>query len=93
MQPIIAKFLNSLGESDFTAGFAPDFVVQDGGNGMLEYGDVNERLFSKAISQIVGNNSNNRISKKEPIYHNINYLNLPSDKIRGLQLENSRFLK
>ena len=57
MQPIIVKYANSNGESDFTAGFTPDFEVNEFtalGNRFVKFGDTEDPLLSKAIEQITG---------------------------------------
>lgn len=58
MQPIIVRYANSKGESDFTAGFTPDFKVDEFralGNRFVEFGNTEDPLLSKAIEQITGN--------------------------------------
>jgi C-terminal processing protease CtpA/Prc len=55
LQPIIAKFYNSDGKSDFTDGFAPDIYDPDSWNmPKKELGDVNEALLELAIGHITG---------------------------------------
>ncbi|NLZ94960.1 MAG: peptidase S41 [Bacteroidales bacterium] len=57
MQPIIVRYANSKGESDFTAGFKPDFEVNEFTalkNRFVEFGDTEDPLLSKAIEQITG---------------------------------------
>lgn len=50
--PIVLKYFNKNKESDFTYGFAPNFVVNDDFNHQL--GDVKEALLAKAITDITG---------------------------------------
>lgn len=58
MQPIIVKFANSLGFSDFTAGFAPNYEVDEFENLYLyEFGDSNDPLLGTALSNITGKTS------------------------------------
>jgi len=53
LQPIIAKFYNSVGKSDFTDGFPPDINDPDTWNmPKRELGDVNEALLELAIGHI-----------------------------------------
>lgn len=50
MQPIVARFFNSLGQSDFTAGFSPDIELDDTGVvGLKQLGDINETLLNAAF--------------------------------------------
>ncbi|HTN68998.1 MAG TPA: S41 family peptidase [Dysgonamonadaceae bacterium] len=63
LQPIIVKFSNSDGESDFTDGFVPDFQVNELKvnlsdktitRPLVEFGNTEDPLLSKAIEQITG---------------------------------------
>jgi carboxyl-terminal processing protease len=58
MQPIVVKFANSLGFSDFTAGFTPDYEIDEFENLYLySFGDTNDPLLGKALSLITGQTS------------------------------------
>lgn len=50
--PIILKYFNKDHQSDFTKGFAPNFLLEDDYSNQL--GDTREALLGKAISQISG---------------------------------------
>lgn len=52
--PIAFQVYNSLGQSDYGNGFAPDIVVEDFAKPMRALGDVNEWLLATAISEITG---------------------------------------
>lgn len=57
MQPIIAKYSNSLGQSDYNTGFKPDFEVDEFralNNRFVKFGDTEDPLLSVAINQITG---------------------------------------
>lgn len=64
MQPIIVRYANSLGFSDFTTGFTPDYKVDElNPDGveltgdelfLFEYGDTSDPLLGKALSLITG---------------------------------------
>ena len=55
MQPIVVKYFNSLGQSDFTAGFTPNYEVDEFADLYLyDFGDTKDPLFGKAISLITG---------------------------------------
>ena len=55
LQPIIAKFYNSQGKSDYTAGFIPDMKDEDTWNmPKKQLGDINEALLGAAIRHITG---------------------------------------
>ncbi len=54
MQPIIAKFFNKNGESDFTAGFIPNHPVSEIDNTLFlyEFGDTQDKMLNKALTLI-----------------------------------------
>ncbi|NJN26980.1 MAG: peptidase S41 [Cyclobacteriaceae bacterium] len=52
MQPIVLKTANAAGVSDFVAGFAPDFFIQDDLN--AELGTLQEDMFARAVELITG---------------------------------------
>ena len=88
IQPIVAKYFNKNKESDFTAGFCPDFVVDD--TGMLEIkplGDVNENLLHKALSVLGIINNSNQVETRSGNVQKNRMLRSPTHIQRGLQLE------
>jgi carboxyl-terminal processing protease len=93
MQPIIAKYFNSLAQSNFTAGFPPNYKVRDGGIGMLELGDPNERLLKTAISVITGTYATPAISTRSTSIQTVKRLDPPNFKMRGLDVEKPSFFK
>jgi carboxyl-terminal processing protease len=93
LQPIIAKYFNSLGYSDFTSGFVPNENVQDGGAGMLEYGNVNERLLKYALDCVQGLVVPSRVQLLKSDAVKTRWNPLTGRSIRGLQIENPFFLK
>ena len=55
MQPIVAKSFNSLGKSDYTAGFSPKVTVKELLSvDLVPIGDVRDPLLSEALFQITG---------------------------------------
>lgn len=64
MQPIIVKYLNSKGQSDFTAGFTPNYEIDEFEDLFLyQFGDTNDPLLGKAISLITGTTLSTRATK------------------------------
>jgi len=58
IQPIVAKVFNSLGESDYTAGFAPDIELTElSVYDQSALGDTSELLLNAAISLIFDRNT------------------------------------
>ena len=67
MQPIIVRYANSKGESDFTAGFTPDFEIDEFDAldlRLVKFGDTEDPLLSKAIEQITGSAPTTRSSMR-----------------------------
>lgn len=54
MQPIIVKYANSLGVSDFVDGLAPDIKAEEDFAALLPFGDPNEDLLSVVLADIKG---------------------------------------
>ena len=55
MQPIIVKYYNSNGESEFTAGFPPNFEVDEFETlRLVDFGNTEDPLLSVALNQITG---------------------------------------
>ena len=63
MQPIIVKFYNSAGESDFTNGFVPDIEVDEFRvnlsdktitRPLFDFGNMEDPLLSTALNEITG---------------------------------------
>ena len=65
IQPIVAKVFNSLGESDYTAGFEPDIELTElSVFDQSALGDTSELLLNAAISMILGSNASAQRSAK-----------------------------
>lgn len=63
MQPIVVKYFNSKGESDFTAGFTPNYEIDEFADLFLyDFGNTNDPLLGKAISLITGQTLSTRAS-------------------------------
>jgi len=75
MQPIVVKVYNSLDQSDYSSGFAPDVLNKD--NSLLLYplGDVREGLLRQAIGQITGTSAPAREVRegRTPIGHSLDF--------------------
>ena len=54
MQPIIAKMYNKNRESNYTAGFYPDYLNQDRNFPKEQLGDLEEDMLKEAVSRIAG---------------------------------------
>lgn len=54
MQPIVLKYFNSKGTSDFEKGFTPDIVSQDNYLQKLPLGNLQEEMLQIAIQKITG---------------------------------------
>ncbi len=66
MQPIIVKYYNSAGQSEYTSGFAPNFEVNEFENLFFyQFGDTDDPLLNKAIANITGTTRSTNLT--EPI--------------------------
>lgn len=65
MQPIVLKVYNSLNQSDYSKGFAPDIVNMDNSLYIYPLGDARETLLSVALEQITGQAINGRVANRE----------------------------
>lgn len=54
MQPIVVKYANSVGVSDFVNGLAPDIIAEEDIANLLPFGDPNEKLLSVVLADISG---------------------------------------
>jgi C-terminal processing protease CtpA/Prc len=54
MQPIVVKYANSLGVSDFVGGLIPDIYAKEDIASLLPFGNPNEKLLSYVIADIKG---------------------------------------
>jgi len=56
MQPIVVRFYNSAGSSNYSTGFVPDYEIDEFSDNLhiLDFGDVNEKLLNKALTLING---------------------------------------
>jgi len=64
LQPIVIRYANSQGVTDFKDGFAPDILVDDNISNGIPLGDMNEPLLKSAIENITGTTI---LAKKEAI--------------------------
>lgn len=54
LQPIVLRYANSEGVTNFVNGFAPDYVVDDELIPAMPLGDITEPLLKKAVENITG---------------------------------------
>jgi carboxyl-terminal processing protease len=54
MQPIVVKFANSLGVSDFVNGLTPDITAEEDIANLLPFGDPNETLLKAVLTDMQG---------------------------------------
>ncbi len=54
LQPIVLRYANSQGVTDFKDGFTPDIAVDDDIWGAISLGDIHEPLFKAAVEDITG---------------------------------------
>jgi carboxyl-terminal processing protease len=64
MQPIVVKVYNSLDESNYSDGFAPNVINEDNDLILYPLGDVRESMLSTALGEITGSSSLGRKGNK-----------------------------
>ncbi len=67
IQPLVGRNENSVGFSDYTAGFAPDFELQEDLENPGVLGDMNEPLLARAIEEISGLSGKRDFTVKTPL--------------------------
>ena len=67
IQPLVGRNENSVGFSDYTAGFAPDFELEEDLENLGVLGDINEPYLAKAIDEILGVSSKRDFTVKSPV--------------------------
>lgn len=65
LQPIVVKVYNSLDQSDYANGFAPNVLDEDNNLYIYPLGDPREALLSQAIGQITGASITGRVESRE----------------------------
>ncbi|HAQ20022.1 MAG TPA: hypothetical protein DCR40_12445 [Prolixibacteraceae bacterium] len=55
MQPIVVKYANSVGDSDYVNGLKPDIEADEDIANLLPFGDPNETLLSVVLADMKGN--------------------------------------
>jgi hypothetical protein len=54
MQPIVFKYANAIGKTDFKDGLAPKFPMKDNLLQAVPFGDLSDPLLATALEQITG---------------------------------------
>jgi C-terminal processing protease CtpA/Prc len=67
IQPLVGRNENSAGFSDYTAGFSPDFELEEDLENFGILGDMNEPLLARAISEILGTSAKRDFTVKSPV--------------------------
>lgn len=75
LQPIVVKVFNSLGQSDYSNGFAPDVLHKDNSLFLYPLGDPREALLGQAIGQITGTATTARETRetRKPLAHSLDF--------------------
>jgi carboxyl-terminal processing protease len=71
LQPIVLRYANALGITDFKDGFAPDFYVYDDLWEGIPLGDPTDPLLAKALEQITGIKKVSALKKQAIPYYEI----------------------
>lgn len=57
LQPLVYKYANAEGFTDFVNGLVPDVVIEESPGNLGQLGDLDEPLLAETIAQITGNRS------------------------------------
>ena len=71
IQPIVLRYANANGVTDFKNGFAPDFYVYDNLSDGSQLGDTTEPLLAKALEQITGITKTVPLQSRDFLFHGI----------------------
>lgn len=93
IQPIVLRYANSQGVTDFKDGFAPNFEVPDNPLNGIALGDPNEPLLATAIQEITGTAATMAFkSAALPEYKFVGRMSSRFDKYKNtLRLDSNRF--
>lgn len=80
MQPLVFKFANSLGYSDFNNGLIPDLFVDDNLLEAKQFGDITDPLVARALEEITGSSPLTKKTTEKAVTYE-----LLSDPIRELK--------
>jgi hypothetical protein len=67
IQPLVGRNENAVGFSDYTAGFDPEFELQEDLENLGVLGNINEPLLARAIDEILGITSKRDFTVKTPV--------------------------
>jgi carboxyl-terminal processing protease len=80
LQPLVFKFANSIGYTDFNDGLLPDIYIDDNVLDMKPFGDITDPILARALEEITGTSPAVKKSALLPV----NYSVLP-DPVRELK--------
>jgi C-terminal processing protease CtpA/Prc len=89
--PIVSKYENSVGFTDFTNGLEPDYPIEDNLFDAKPFGDISDPMLGKAVELITGL----QLGLKKSLKSNVNYnrLIMPSESLKSnLYLEKPEFV-
>lgn len=80
LQPLVFKFANSIGFTDFNSGLLPDIYVDDNVLDMKQFGDISDPILARALEEITGTSPVVKKSAPQPFSYSV----LP-DPVRELK--------
>jgi C-terminal processing protease CtpA/Prc len=80
LQPLVFKFANSIGYTDFNQGLVPDIYIVENILDMKQFGDTTDPILARALEEITGTSS--IVTKSAPLP--VSYTVLP-DPVRELK--------
>jgi carboxyl-terminal processing protease len=89
VQPLIYKYANANGYTDFTEGLIPDIEQEENPSNLGQLGDLNEPLLARTIEAITGVSSS---SQKKP-NETIDLRTIPMESGKGYYIGSNNFSK
>lgn len=84
IQPLIYKFANANGYTDFVDGLVPDIEIDEDINNLGQLGDLNEPLLARTIEEITGVSSVSTAYQKKADENSIDFHIIPTEDEKGL---------
>lgn len=92
IQPLIYKFANANGYSDFIGGLTPDIEFEESISNLGQLGELDEPLLARTIEEITGvSTKTTALQKRADKGQNIEFKTLPVEDSRGYFISNDSF--
>ena len=90
LQPLVYKYANSVGFTDFPDGLIPDIEIDEDPDNLGQLGELDEPLLARTIAAITGNSSSLALQKRAN-EQKIIFDKLPTEDGKGLFISSNPF--